>query len=205
MNRDRKDEIILATLELAAISGLGNVTMSQIAAKVGIKKPSLYNHFESKEEIVKVMYEFLREKAKINSHLSVTDYGELVKGKTALEVLQLAVDNYRRINTDENMQMFYKVIYAERTYQQMAAQIMVDETKKMLLATKQLFYAMQIHGLLQFKSVDMAAVSFAMTIHAFLDYRMDRHIAGAQTEETDAMIIEYLRWICEEFQTKEGL
>ena len=45
----------MATLELAANKGLGNVSMNMIADKVGIKKPSLYNHFVSKEELVEVM------------------------------------------------------------------------------------------------------------------------------------------------------
>ena len=200
MSRDRKVEIILATLELAAISGIGNVTMSQIADKVGIRKPSLYNHFESKEEIVEGMYEFLREGAKKSANLTGNDYGELVKGKQALEVLQNAVENYRKIIEDENMQMFYKVIYSERSYQPLAAQIMVEETKKMLLATKQLFYAMQIHGLLQFKSVDMAATSFAMTIHAFMDYELDQRTAEGISAGSDGMISEYLDWFCSEFQ-----
>lgn len=61
---DRKEEIILAALELAAKNGLSGVTMSQIADKLGIKKPSLYNHFGSKDEIVSAMYRFLREKSK---------------------------------------------------------------------------------------------------------------------------------------------
>ena len=42
MSDTRKKEIILATLELAANKGLGNVSMNMIADKVGIKKPSLY-------------------------------------------------------------------------------------------------------------------------------------------------------------------
>ena len=47
MSDTRKKEIIMATLELAANKGLGNVSMNMIADKVGIKKPSLYNHFKS--------------------------------------------------------------------------------------------------------------------------------------------------------------
>ena len=61
---NRKEEIIYATLELASEYGLKSVSLSQIADKVGIKKPSLYNHFKSKEELVTSMYTFLREKAK---------------------------------------------------------------------------------------------------------------------------------------------
>ena len=60
----RKQEIIYATLELASEYGLKAVSLSQIADRIGIKKPSLYNHFKSKEEIVSAMYAFLRENAK---------------------------------------------------------------------------------------------------------------------------------------------
>ncbi len=60
MSTNRKEEIILATLELAAEKGLAGVSMSMIADKIGIKKPSLYKHFSSKEEIVETMYQFLQ-------------------------------------------------------------------------------------------------------------------------------------------------
>ena len=70
MSDTRKKEIIMATLELAANKGLGNVSMNIIADKVGIKKPSLYNHFASKEELVEAMYQFLREEAKKNASVS---------------------------------------------------------------------------------------------------------------------------------------
>ena len=55
----RKEDIIYATLELAAERGMKGVSMSQIAEKVGIKAPSLYNHFKSKDEIIREMYRFL--------------------------------------------------------------------------------------------------------------------------------------------------
>ena len=70
MSDTRKKEIIMAALELAANKGLGNVSMNMIADKVGIKKPSLYNHFASKEELVEAMYQFLREEAKKNASVS---------------------------------------------------------------------------------------------------------------------------------------
>ena len=64
MSNNRKEEIVLTTLELAAQKGLANVSMSMIADKIGIKKPSLYKHFKSKDEIVEAMYQFLRQQAK---------------------------------------------------------------------------------------------------------------------------------------------
>ena len=81
----------MSTLELAANKGLGNVSMNMIADKVGIKKPSLYNHFASKEELVEVMYQFLREEAKKNANIGAIDYTIIFDGKSALEILIFTV------------------------------------------------------------------------------------------------------------------
>lgn len=127
---ERKEEIILVTLELAAANGLSNVSMAQIAEKMGIRKPSLYNHFNSKEEIIASMYQYLREKSKVQLSLTDIDYGEFIKEKSMEEVLTQAVANYNSISTENKMFLFYKVIYTERAVNPSAAKIMAEETKK---------------------------------------------------------------------------
>ncbi|WP_455542783.1 TetR/AcrR family transcriptional regulator [Intestinibacter sp.] len=200
MKLDRKEEIIIVTLELAAIHGLGNVSMNMIAEKIGIKKPSLYNHFASKEDIVEAMYVYLRDKTKERTIPNVMDYNELFSGKSALEILQLVVDNYIKLNEDVDMVTFYKVIYSERCISNIAAQIMADETKKMILATKQLFYAMQVNKLLFFENPDQSAISFAMTVHGLMDYKNDIYSSGKSesAKEINSMINDYLVWFCQE-------
>ena len=51
----RKEEIVMAAMELASENELSNVSVSMIADRVGIKKPSLYKHFASKEELIEDM------------------------------------------------------------------------------------------------------------------------------------------------------
>ena len=198
MSDTRKKEIIMATLELAANKGLGNVSMNMIADKVGIKKPSLNNHFASKEELVEAMYQFLREEAKKNANVGATDYTIIFAGKSALEILRMMVGGYFNMNQQEHMLNFYKVIYSERSLNPMAAKIVAEETDKMIIATKQLFYAMEVHKLLHFTNPDMSAVSFAMTIHGLMDYELDQ-INGKRSYETDKNLLDdYLKWFCEE-------
>lgn len=55
--------------------------MSMIADKIGIKKPSLYKHFSSKDEIVEAMYQFLREQSKKNAYIKPVDFSSFFKGK----------------------------------------------------------------------------------------------------------------------------
>ena len=203
MSDTRKKEIIMATLELAANKGLGNVSMSMIADKVGIKKPSLYNHFASKEELVEAMYQFLREEAKKNANVGAIDYTVIFAGKSALEILRMMVGGYFHMNQQEHMLNFYKVIYSERSIQPMAAKILAEETEKMIIATKQLFYAMEVHKLLHFQNADMSAVSFAMTVHGLMDYELDLRSGGCKTENQERNDLdEYLQWFCKENAVK---
>ncbi len=194
---ERKEEIILVTLELAAANGLSNVSMAQIAEKMGIRKPSLYNHFNSKEEIIASMYQYLREKSKEQLSLTDIDYGEFIKEKSMEEVLTQAVANYNSISTENKMFLFYKVIYTERAVNPSAAKIMAEETKKMITATKNLFYALQIHNKICVKDIDMAAVSFAMSVHAMMDYQLDCSCSGEPIPRD--MIQDYIKWFCDQY------
>ena len=195
---NRKEEIVLVTLELAAEKGLANVSMSMIADKIGIKKPSLYKHFASKEEIVEAMYEYLRRQSKEKANIKPIDYSTFFEGKSSYEVLQEVVHGYIQMNHQENMMNFYKVIYSERSLNPIAAKIVAEETKKMILATKQLFYAMEVHKMLHFKNPYMSAVSFSMTIHGLMDYELDQRSCECRDESDKNLLEDYLKWFCEE-------
>ena len=197
MSSNRKEEIVLTTLELAAQKGLASVSMSMIADKIGIKKPSLYKHFQSKDEIVEAMYQFLRQQAKEKANIKPMDYNTFFEGKTALEILQSVVRGYIQMNQQEQMMNFYKVIYSERPINPMAAKIVAEETETMILATKQLFYAMEVHDVLHFNNADMSAVSFAMTIHGLMDYELDQRYGECEDEKI-SLLENYLKWFCEE-------
>lgn len=186
-----------ANPELAAQKGIASVSMSMIADKIGIKKPSLYKHFKSKDEIVESMYQFLRQQAKEKANIKPMDYNTFFEGKTALEILQSVVHGYIQMNQQEQMMNFYKVIYSERPINPMAAKIVAEETETMILATKQLFYAMEVHNVLHFNNADMSAVSFAMTIHGLMDYELDQRYGECEDEKID-LLEDYLKWFCEE-------
>ena len=173
----RKEEIIYATLELAAENGMKGVSMSQIADKVGIKAPSLYNHFRSKDEMIKAMYSFLRDQAQVGSSGGTPDYSKLAD-KSTEEILLGSVSEYMGIVTNKYMLQFFKVLYSERSTNPIAAAIIVEETERMLQATKNMFYALVVHGKIKNENVDIAAMTYSLTIHSLIDYRMDLLTAG---------------------------
>ncbi|MGI6110598.1 MAG: TetR/AcrR family transcriptional regulator [Eubacteriaceae bacterium] len=190
-----KEKILAATLDLASENGLGAVSLSQIAKRVGIQKASLYNHFSSKDEIIDKLYEYLRLKAREKVNRDMIDYGEFVKGRSAYDILSQTVHAYILMNQDADMDRFYRFIMTERSINKEAARIMLTETEKMILATKQLFYAMQVQNVMKFDHIDVAAFSFAMTVHSIMDYMYDQNMADVELTAEQAMD-EYIREFC---------
>lgn len=191
---NRKEEIILTTLELAAENGLGSVSMAQIAEKLGMKKPSLYNHFKSKDEMINEMYRFLREETWKKTKDIELDDSSFLEDNSLEDILLEKVSQYSRFVADKHMMHFFKVVYSERATSPLAAQIMVEETDRMILSTKNLFHTLAVHGKLRCEDVDMAATSYAMTIHSMMDYQIDCMGANGGSFQNSTMIQEYIKW-----------
>ena len=200
LDMNRKEEIIYATLELAAAYGMKAVSMAQIADRVGIKAPSLYNHFASKEELIREMYGFLREQAQKNNLNKTVDYSELFEKKSVEEILITSVSSYIGMVSNKNMLQFFKVLYSERSTDPTAAKIMVEETERMLTQSRNLFYALAVHGKIKNQNAEMAAMTYSLTIHSLIDYRMDKITAGETSEFGDEnspvpkKILDFIRW-----------
>lgn len=205
----RKEDIIYATLELAAERGMKGVSMSQIAEKVGIKAPSLYNHFKSKDEIIREMYRFLREQAQAGGNQPTIDYAKLFEEKSVEEILLGSVASYMGMVSDKYMMQFFKVLYSERSTNPVAAEIMVEETERMLQSSRNMFYAMVVHGKVKNKDIDTAAMTYALTMHSLIDYRLDMITAG----KTDSFgedgnpvpknILDFIRWFSDQIGGKD--
>lgn len=204
----RKEEIIYATLELASVNGMKGVSMSQIAEKVGIKAPSLYNHFKSKDEIIREMYSFLREQAQKNNGEPAVDYSKVFEEKSLEEILMGSLTAYVGMISDKNMLQFFKVLYSERSTNPTAAKIMVEETERMLSQSRNLFYALAVHGKIKNQDADMASMTYSLTIHSLIDYRMDMITSGDASGFGDgkspvpAKIIEFIKWFSNAFSVE---
>ena len=200
---DRKEEIILAALDVASENGLKSISMSRIAGKVGIKTPSLYNHFKSKEELIQSMYGFLREKAQQNRPSGLID-PEAYASKSLEQILEEALSAYYGMITDPNMLRFFRVLYSERSVNPLAAQIVLEETEHMIRATRNLFYALSVHGKMKTEGIDTAAMVFALTVHSLIDCRMDRITAGRTDQLGDGESrytkerTDFIRWFCKQ-------
>ena len=129
------------------------------------------------------MYGVLRQAAKEKANVGRVDFDRLTSDLPLSQILLGAVGSYRSMVQDRKMYLFYKLIMSERTINPVAAEIMVKETETMIHATKTLFYALQVKGIARFPDADAAAFSFAMAVHAILDYEFDLQFSGRDSDE----------------------
>lgn len=69
-----KQEILDASLELFSVHGFEATSISQIADAVGIRKASLYSHFESKQAILDTLIKDVLEQYTEHSIFARTDW-----------------------------------------------------------------------------------------------------------------------------------
>ena len=194
----KKEEILLSTLDLASKYGLKSLSMSQIAESVGIRKPSLYNHFHSKDELIQEMYEYLRNKSK----QGVPDIPlENIDALSAYDVLSGTVTNYKKLAMSEDMLKFYSVIYSERTTNAAAAQILVEETNKMIAATKELFGILKAKNKLCIDDVETAAIAFSLTVHSLIDFELDCQKSNQDFDKDN--LRRYIKWFCDQYKKED--
>ena len=81
-----KQEILEASLELFSVQGFEATSISQIAGAVGIRKASLYSHFESKQAILDALVKDILEQYATHSLFARTDWENdaHTKGEQAL-------------------------------------------------------------------------------------------------------------------------
>ena len=69
-----KKEIVEAALELFSVQGFEATSISQIASAVGIRKASLYSHFENKQAILDALVKEVLEQYGAHSIFAKTDW-----------------------------------------------------------------------------------------------------------------------------------
>lgn len=88
-----KQEILEAALELFSVQGFEATSISQIASAVGIRKASLYSHFESKQAILDALVQDVLMQYGEHSIFAKTDWEKAAEGipatpDAAVEMIQ---------------------------------------------------------------------------------------------------------------------
>lgn len=97
------DEILLVALDHFADKSYEGTSLSVVASEVGIKKPSIYNHFKSKEDLFMAVVHFVYKKY-LNEINNLLDNN---KGKSPDVQLKLVMEKVTSYLSSEKSGIFY--------------------------------------------------------------------------------------------------
>lgn len=111
-----KKEILEAALELFSVQGFEATSISQIASAVGIRKASLYSHFESKQAILDELVKEVLEQYGAHSIFAKTDWGKDADNlpMTPDDSVQMIVGQIRYILHDPHISKARKMLVIEQ-------------------------------------------------------------------------------------------
>jgi hypothetical protein len=140
------------------------------------------------------MYEYIRNKSKRNIANFILDN---INEKSSYDILYNSVMNYKKMVLNEDMFKFYSVIYSERATNNEASKIVIEETDKMINATKKIFEFLKEKNKLFIDDIEMASITFSMTIHSLIDYELDCKKNNQDYNENN--IQKYIKWFCNQY------
>ena len=111
-----KQEILEASLELFSVQGFEATSISQIASAVGIRKASLYSHFENKQAILDALVKEVLEQYGAHSIFAKTDWEKETDNlpMTPDEAVQMIVGQIRYILHDPYISKARKMLVIEQ-------------------------------------------------------------------------------------------
>jgi AcrR family transcriptional regulator len=122
-----KDKIIAAALSLFARNGYNGTSLADIAKAVGIQKPSIYNHFKSKEELFLSIYESILWFHVQKVEKLMDDIKELDAEEQLFQIVNLTFQYY--IHYEEQSTFLNKAVFfpPENLKEQLREQFMISE------------------------------------------------------------------------------
>ena len=128
------EKIINAVLASAFIKSNGATSLVDIADKLGIKKASLYNHYESKDAMIadtlKYCGEYMRKTTFIPNEMPA-----VAQKYTAEIVLKGIANRWFKINEKEPLFQIYSFLESEKYFSNTAAEIVLECRTKLIEQT----------------------------------------------------------------------
>ena len=123
-----KQDILEAALDLFSVQGFEATSISQIAGAVGIRKASLYSHFESKQAILDALVEDVLQQYAVRSLFTRTNWdAEERPGLTAEETVQMIQGQLRYVLHDACISKARKMLVIEQFQNPELAQLQTKQ------------------------------------------------------------------------------
>ena len=124
-----KQEILEAALELFSVQGFEATSISQIASAVGVRKASLYSHFESKQAILDTLVKVVLEQYAAHSIFARADWEKDTRDlpATADDAVQMIQGQIRYILHDPIISRARKMLVIEQFQNPELAQLQTKQ------------------------------------------------------------------------------
>ncbi|WP_083655243.1 TetR/AcrR family transcriptional regulator [Roseburia sp. 499] len=194
-----REKIVIESLRLFAGKGYDGVSMREIAAAVGIKGASIYNHFKGKEDIFLAIFE---EMTKRYGHIATMLQMPEEQGEEAAEyymeadedkLLHMAEELFSFFARDEFAMLFRKLLASEQHKSSLAAKYFRSYyLEAPVIFQTQVFAGMQKKGAFQNFDAETMALHFYSPIY----YLLSRFDAGYSYEECIEQLHKHVHWFC---------
>ena len=172
---DTKKKILDVALTLFSEKGYGNVFVGQIAEGVGIKAPSLYKHYESKQDIFNAILDEMRErynKKAVDLNMNGSDYladSELYKNASEDELVKMGNGLFSFFLRDEYECKFRKMLTIEQFSDKELAKLFTNQYyDEPLKYQGGLLHFLIMQGKLKDDDADIMALQFFAPIYLLM-------------------------------------
>ncbi len=171
-----KDDIIRALLDTAFFHSTGATSLKDIAEKIGIKKASLYNHFESREDIIRQTLESCREYVEAIM-FTPKDIDSVTKKYSPDIVFKGIVNRYFKMHEKTPLFQIYTFLESQKYFVKEASDIIKAENRKVIYQTSLVLKALKANGKISIEeqNIENTAVWFCSGMKELLNlYLLDR-------------------------------
>ncbi len=171
-----KDDIIKALLDEAFMRSAGETSLKDISDKIGIKKASLYNHFESREDIIKQTFASCAEYIEAIT-FTPKDIDAVTKKYPAQVVFKGIVNRYFKMHEKAPLFQIYTFVESQKYFSSDAAKIIEKQDAKILSDTQTVLKSLVSFGKLKISDEAIKGASrwFCSGIKNMLEsYLLDR-------------------------------
>lgn len=137
-----KDSIIRALLDASFFYSTGATSLKDISDKLGIKKASLYNHFESRDDLIKHTIISCAEYVKAISFIP-KDIDAVAKKYSAEVVLKAIVNRYLKMHEKKPLFQIYTFIESQKYFSAEVRDIVKLQTERLTSQTIIAFKALR--------------------------------------------------------------
>ena len=140
-----REEIILALIDISFFKSAGATSLSDIAERLGIKKASLYNHFESRDAIIEGTFKFCSDYLAAINFLP-PDLETVTKKYSASSVLKGIINRYFKMHEKRPLFQIYTFVESQKYFSKEASQIIGAEENRLYSQSEILFTSLMNNG-----------------------------------------------------------